>query len=111
MVSTPSYIVNIWKKHYSRYLLPLQKDAVRNYGILNCGGNEEGRMLYAPTEGIWSYGARPCNITFYLPAQFFNRSARCIIMHAIILLYLLRYNHTGGESCTLPGLLTSCPDI
>ncbi len=38
----PSYIVNIWKKHYSPYLLPLQEDAVRNYGILNCaeGSNE-----------------------------------------------------------------------
>ena len=36
----PSYIVNIWEKHYSRYLLPLQEDAVRNYGILNCGENE-----------------------------------------------------------------------
>ena len=47
----PSYIVNIWEKHYSPYLLPLQEDAVRNYEILNCGenGNKEGRMLYAPT--------------------------------------------------------------
>jgi helicase len=47
----PSYIVNIWEKHYSRYLLPVQEEAVRNYGILDCGGNEEGRMQYAPTEG------------------------------------------------------------
>jgi DNA-binding winged helix-turn-helix (wHTH) protein len=45
----PSYIVNIWEKHYSPYLLPLQEDAVRNYGILDCGGNKEGRMQYAPT--------------------------------------------------------------
>ena len=30
----PSYILNIWEKHYSRYLLPIQEDAVRNYGIL-----------------------------------------------------------------------------
>lgn len=36
----PSYILNIWEKHYSPYLLPLQEDAVRNYGILNCGENE-----------------------------------------------------------------------
>ena len=36
----PSYIVNIWEKHYSRYLLPLQEDAVRNYGILDYGENK-----------------------------------------------------------------------
>jgi helicase len=47
----PSYVVNIWEKHYSRYLLPIQEEAVRNYGVLSCGGNEEGRMQYAPTEG------------------------------------------------------------
>ena len=27
--SIPSYIVNIWEKHYTPYLLPLQKDAVK----------------------------------------------------------------------------------
>ncbi|MBU1290690.1 hypothetical protein KJ898_02665 [bacterium] len=38
----PSYIVNIWEKHYSPCLLPLQEDAVRNYGILDCGeGSDE----------------------------------------------------------------------
>ncbi|TFB08245.1 DEAD/DEAH box helicase [Candidatus Atribacteria bacterium MT.SAG.1] len=36
----PSHIVNIWEKNYSRYLLPIQEDAVINYGILNCGGND-----------------------------------------------------------------------
>ena len=48
----PSYIVNIWEKQPSPYLLPLQEDAVKNYGILNCGENKdkEGRMQYAPTE-------------------------------------------------------------
>jgi len=35
----PSHIVNIWEKDYSPYLLPLQEDAVRNYGILNCNGS------------------------------------------------------------------------
>ncbi|GAH73696.1 unnamed protein product, partial [marine sediment metagenome] len=36
----PSYILNIWEKHYSPYLLPIQEEAVRNYGILDCdGGN------------------------------------------------------------------------
>ena len=48
----PSYIVNIWEKQPSPYLLPLQEDAVRNYGILDCGEGKEGRMLYAPTEGM-----------------------------------------------------------
>ena len=31
----PSYILNIWEKHYSPYLLPAQEDAVINYGILD----------------------------------------------------------------------------
>ena len=49
----PPYILDIWKEHYSPYLLPLQEEAVRNYGILSCRENEdkEGRMQYAPTEG------------------------------------------------------------
>jgi len=46
----PSYIVNIWEKDPSPYLLSLQEEAVRNYGILNCGEGKEGRILYAPTE-------------------------------------------------------------
>ena len=33
----PSYIVNIWEKHYSLYLLPLQEDAVKKYGVLDWG--------------------------------------------------------------------------
>jgi len=37
----PFYTVNIWEKYYSRDLLPLQEEAVRNYGILSCG---EGGM-------------------------------------------------------------------
>ena len=38
----PSYILNIWEKHYSSYLLPVQEDAVINYGILdyNQGSDE-----------------------------------------------------------------------
>lgn len=48
----PSHIVNILEKDYSPYLLPLQEDAVRNYGILDCGEKEEERMQYHPTEGI-----------------------------------------------------------
>jgi helicase len=50
----PSYVLDIWKENYSSCLLPLQEEAVRNYGILSCGENEdkEGRMQYTPTEGI-----------------------------------------------------------
>ena len=50
----PSHIVNIWEKDYPPYLLPLQEEAVRNYGILNCGKKEEGNdrknlLVIAPT--------------------------------------------------------------
>ena len=45
----PSHIVDILEKDYSRYLLPIQEEAVRKYGILNCGEDKEGRMQYAPT--------------------------------------------------------------
>jgi len=49
----PSYILNIWEKQYSPYLLPLQEDAVKKYGILNCGenGNEDNQnlLVIAPT--------------------------------------------------------------
>ena len=38
----PSHIVNIWEKDYPPHLLPLQEDAVRNYGILNCGEGSDG---------------------------------------------------------------------
>jgi len=45
----PSSILSIWEKNPSPYLLPLQEDAIRNYGILDCGEDKEGRMQYAPT--------------------------------------------------------------
>ena len=38
----PSYIVNIWEKHYSPYLLPLQEDAVKKYGVLDWGEESKG---------------------------------------------------------------------
>ena len=38
----PSHIVNIWEKDYSRYLLPVQEDAVKKYGILNYGEGSTG---------------------------------------------------------------------
>ena len=42
----PSYIVNIWEKHYSRYLLPLQEEAVKKYGVLD---TEEGMTGLPPS--------------------------------------------------------------
>jgi helicase len=40
----PSYIRNIWEKHYSPYLLPLQEDAVKKYGLLDYGeGSDDKR--------------------------------------------------------------------
>ena len=49
----PSYIVDILEKNYSSYLLAVQEEAVREYGVLDYGGrNKEGRMQYAPTGGM-----------------------------------------------------------
>jgi len=49
----PSYIVDILEKNYSSYLLAVQEEAVREYGVLDFdGGNKEGRMQYAPTGGM-----------------------------------------------------------
>ena len=36
----PSYIIDIWEKNYSPFLLPIQEEAVRYYGVLDY---EEGR--------------------------------------------------------------------
>ena len=59
--SIPSYIRNVWEKHYSPYLLPLQEDAVRNYGVLDngegsddkredaCNGIDQNLLVIAPT--------------------------------------------------------------
>jgi len=35
----PSYVVDIWEKKYSRYLLPVQEEAVRHYGVLEYNGS------------------------------------------------------------------------
>ena len=48
----PSYMVDIWEKNYSPYLLPVQEKAVRYYGVLD----KEGRIPYAPTGGMDSRG-------------------------------------------------------
>jgi helicase len=36
----PSYMVDIWEKNYSPYLLPVQEEAVRDYGVLDYDGNK-----------------------------------------------------------------------
>lgn len=38
----PSHIVNILEKHYSPDLLPIQEEAVRNYGVLDYGESITG---------------------------------------------------------------------
>ncbi|MBU4350622.1 DEAD/DEAH box helicase, partial [bacterium] len=43
----PSCIVNIWEKHYPPYLLPIQEEAVRNYGILE--EENQNLLVIAPT--------------------------------------------------------------
>ncbi len=48
----PSSILNIWEKNPSSYLLPLQEDAIRNYGILGCG---ENLLVIAPTSSGKSF--------------------------------------------------------
>ena len=58
----PSYIVDIWEKSYSPYLLAVQEEAVRYYGVLDY---EEGRMPYAPTGGMDSR-LRGCVVTNYI---------------------------------------------
>ncbi len=37
----PSYIVDIWEKNYSPYLLKVQEEAVRYYGVLDYEGSKE----------------------------------------------------------------------
>jgi replicative superfamily II helicase len=48
----PSYFINIWEKQPSPYLLPLQEDAVKNYGILNYNQN---LLIIAPTSSGKSF--------------------------------------------------------
>ncbi|MEN3189318.1 MAG: DEAD/DEAH box helicase [Atribacterota bacterium] len=49
----PSYILDIWKKHYSPYLLPVQEEAVKNFGVLDSRFRENDRhknlLVIAPT--------------------------------------------------------------
>ncbi len=39
-LGVPSYIVDIWEKNYSPYLLPVQEEAVRRYGVLDYNGSD-----------------------------------------------------------------------
>jgi len=48
----PSYFIKIWEKQPSPYLLPLQEDAVKNYGILNYNQN---LLIIAPTSSGKSF--------------------------------------------------------
>jgi len=43
----PSGILNIWEKDYPRHLLPIQEEAVRNYGILE--DENQNLLVIAPT--------------------------------------------------------------
>ena len=44
----PSHILNIWEKHPSPYLLPIQEEAVREYGVLD-GNDNDNLLVIAPT--------------------------------------------------------------
>ena len=50
----PSYFIKIWEKHNSPYLLPLQEDAVKNYGILDYNKNQN-LLVIAPTSSGKSF--------------------------------------------------------
>jgi len=62
----PSYIVNAWEKHYSPCLLPLQEDAVRNYGVLDYGEESDDKREDARNgrnEIFWyRYIKKVCNL-------------------------------------------------
>jgi len=47
----PSYILIIWERHYSPYLLPAQEEAVINFGVLDSHfrGNDRDRNLLVIT--------------------------------------------------------------
>lgn len=61
----PSYVLDIWKENYSPHLLPLQEEAVRNYGILSCG---EGRdEIAAPSSKARNDGIANQNLLVIAP--------------------------------------------
>lgn len=56
----PSYILDIWEKHYSPCLLPVQEEAVRNYGVLNDRGNNNLLVISSPFLGKDLYRRDGC---------------------------------------------------
>jgi len=52
----PSYALDILKENYSSGLLPLQKEAVRNYGILDCDDNNNLLVIAPPSSGKSTLG-------------------------------------------------------
>ena len=47
----PSFALDIWEKNNSPYLLPLQEDAVKNYGILDYNKNQNLLVIAPPSSG------------------------------------------------------------
>jgi len=45
----PSYVVDIWEKDYSPYLLVVQEKAVRDHGVLDYNGKNQNLLVIAPT--------------------------------------------------------------
>lgn len=45
----PSYVVDIWEKKYSPYLLAVQEKAVREYGVLDYNDKNRNLLVVAPT--------------------------------------------------------------
>ena len=48
----PSYIIDIWEENYSTELLPVQEEAVKNYGILDYGCSKGLPRRFTPRNDI-----------------------------------------------------------
>ena len=48
----PSYIIDIWEKNYSTELLPVQEEAVKNYGVLDYGCSKGLPRRFTPRNDI-----------------------------------------------------------
>jgi len=49
VLGVPSYVVDIWEKNYSPYLMAVQEKAVRNYGVLDFDEKHQNLVVVAPT--------------------------------------------------------------
>jgi len=58
----PSYIIDIWEKNYSPFLLPIQEEAVRYYGVLDYDGGGNGRKMDSRFHGNDKKDARHNNL-------------------------------------------------